>query len=138
MKNKITLYMIIKNDIIINMMKNLLIIAMPLILVASVIVVASNANANVLGQTPNQTTAKTTPPVAKTTPPMPKTAKAQNPKVNMNEKLLNYTNQAILAFKDKNRTGEVNALKLIQNSLINASGKQVVIVPSEAVTKSKK
>ncbi len=120
------------------MMKNLLIIAMPLILVASVIVVASNANANVLGQTPNQTTAKTTPPVAKTTPPMPKTAKAQNPKVNMNEKLLNYTNQAILAFKDKNRTGEVNALKLIQNSLINASGKQVVIVPSEAVTKSKK
>ena len=130
--------MIIKNDIIINMMKNLLIIAMPLILVASVIVVASNANANVLGQTPNQTTAKTTPPVAKTTPPMPKTAKAQNPKVNMNEKLLNYTNQAILAFKDKNRTGEVNALKLIQNSLINASGKQVVIVPSEAVTKSKK
>jgi hypothetical protein len=130
--------MIIKNDIIINMMKNLLIIAMPLILVASVIVVASNANANVLGQTPNQTTAKTTPPMAKTTPPMPKTAKAQNPKVNMNEKLLNYTNQAILAFKDKNRTGEVNALKLIQNSLINASGKQVVIVPSEAVTKSKK
>jgi hypothetical protein len=129
--------MIIKNDIIINMMKNLLIIAMPLILVASVIVVASNANANVLGQTPNQTTAKTTPPMAKTTPPMPKTAKAQNPKVNMNEKLLNYTNQAILAFKDKNRTGEVNALKLIQNSLINASGKQVVIVPSEAVTKSK-
>jgi hypothetical protein len=130
--------MIIKNDIIINMMKNLLIIAMPLILVASVIVVASNATANVLGQTPNQTTAKTTPPMAKTTPPMPKTAKAQNPKVNMNEKLLNYTNQAILAFKDKNRTGEVNALKLIQNSLINASGKQVVIVPSEAVTKSKK
>jgi len=130
--------MIIKNDIIINMMKNLLIIAMPLILVASVIVVASNANANVLGQTPNQTTAKTTPPMAKTTPPMAKTAKAQNPKVNMNEKLLNYTNQAILAFKDKNRTGEVNALKLIQNSLINASGKQVVIVPSEAVTKSKK
>ncbi len=132
--------MIIKNDIIINMMKNLLIIAMPLILVASVIVVASNANVNVLGQAANQTMAKANQTMAKANQTMAKanqTAKPQKSKITMNEKLLNFTNQAILAFKDKNRTGEVNSLKQIQNALINASGKQVVIVPSDTMTKSK-
>ncbi len=132
--------MIIKNDIIINMMKNLLIIAMPLILVASVIVVASNANVNVLGQAANQTMAKANQTMAKANQTMAKanqTAKPQKSKITMNEKLLNFTNQAILAFKDKNRTGEVNSLKQIQSALINASGKQVVIVPSDTMTKSK-
>ena len=139
--------MIFKHDIIINMMKNLLMITMPLILVASVIVVASNANVNVFGQQANQTSQQanqtsqqanqTSQQANQTMAKKIQTAKSQSSKSNMNEKLLNFTNQAILAFKEKNRTGVVESLKQIQNALINASGKQLVIVPSDTMTKSK-
>jgi hypothetical protein len=125
--------MIFKHDIVINMMKKLLIVSIPLMLVMSVIVVASNANVNLFAQQANQTA----PQAKQTTTKNNQTTKSQSPKPTFDEKLLNFTNQAILAFKDKNRTGEVNSLKQIQDALINASGKQVVIVPSDAVTKSK-
>jgi len=52
----------------------------------------------------------------------------------MNEKLLNHTNDAILALNDDNTTGAQDSLVQIQNALINASGKQVVIVPAPAVS----
>ena len=52
----------------------------------------------------------------------------------MNEKLLNYTNVAILALNEDNKDAAQANLVQIQNALINASGKQVVVVPAPAVT----
>ena len=54
----------------------------------------------------------------------------------MNEKLLNYTNAAILALNDDNTSAAQDNLVQIQNALINASGKQVVVVPAPAVVSS--
>src|SRR5215210_8685444 len=59
-------------------------------------------------------------------------SKQQDPK--MNEKLLNYTNAAILALNDDNSSGAQENLVQIQNALINASGKQVVVVPAPVVS----
>jgi hypothetical protein len=59
-------------------------------------------------------------------------SKQQDPQ--MNEKLLNYTNAAILALNDDNTSAAQDNLVEIQNALINASGKQVVIVPAPAVS----
>ena len=61
-------------------------------------------------------------------------SKQQDPE--MNEKLLNYTNAAILALNDDNTSAAQDNLVQIQNALINASGKQVVIVPAPAVAPS--
>ncbi|HEX5186310.1 MAG TPA: hypothetical protein VFV86_05410 [Nitrososphaeraceae archaeon] len=58
----------------------------------------------------------------------------QDPK--MNEKLLNFTNAAILALNDDNTSAAQDNLVQIQNELINASGKQVVIIPAPAVVPS--
>lgn len=52
----------------------------------------------------------------------------------MNEKLLNYTNAAILALNDDNTSAAQDNLVQIQNALINASGKQVVAVPAPVVS----
>ncbi len=52
----------------------------------------------------------------------------------MNEKLLNYTNVAILALNEDDTDTAQDSLVQIQNALINASGKQVVVVPAPAVT----
>ena len=59
-------------------------------------------------------------------------SKQQDPQ--MNEKLLNYTNAAILALNDDNTSAAQDNLVQIQNALINASGKQVVVVPAPAVS----
>lgn len=59
-------------------------------------------------------------------------SKQQDPK--LNEKLLNYTNAAILALNDDNTSAAQDNLVQIQNALINASGKQVVVVPAPAVS----
>lgn len=58
---------------------------------------------------------------------------SKNPDSKMNEKLLNYTNAAILALNDDNTSAVQDSLQQIQSALINASGKQVVIVPAPAV-----
>ena len=52
----------------------------------------------------------------------------------MNEKLLNYTNSAILALNDDNTSAAQSNLVQIQNALINASGKQVVVIPAPAIS----
>ena len=52
----------------------------------------------------------------------------------MNEKLLNFTNTAILALNDDNTSAAQDSLVQIQNELINASGKQVVVIPAPAVS----
>ncbi|MGI0001434.1 MAG: hypothetical protein ACRD6Q_09400 [Nitrososphaeraceae archaeon] len=62
-------------------------------------------------------------------------SKQQDPK--MNEKLLNYTNAAILALNDDNTSAAQDNLVQIQNALINASGKQVVVIPAPAVSPDK-
>jgi len=61
-------------------------------------------------------------------------SKQQDPE--MNEKLLNYTNAAILALNDDNTSAAQDNLVQIQNALINSSGKQVVVVPAPAVSPS--
>ncbi len=50
----------------------------------------------------------------------------------MKERLLNYTNDAILALNDDNETAIQQNLVQIQNTLIKAIGKPVVIVPAPA------
>ena len=51
----------------------------------------------------------------------------------MKERLLNYTNDAILALNDDNETAIQQNLIQIQNTLIKAIGKPVVIVPAPAL-----
>ena len=51
----------------------------------------------------------------------------------LNEKLLNYTNNAILALNDDNETEIQRNLVLIQDELIKAIGKPIVIVPAPAL-----
>ena len=51
----------------------------------------------------------------------------------MKERLLNYTNDAILALNDDNETAIQQNLVQIQNTLIKAIGKPVVIVPAPAL-----
>jgi hypothetical protein len=51
----------------------------------------------------------------------------------MKERLLNYTNDAILALNDDNETAIQQNLVQIQNTLIKAIGKPVVIVPAPAI-----
>jgi ribosome-binding ATPase YchF (GTP1/OBG family) len=58
-------------------------------------------------------------------------SKSQDPK--MNEKLLNYTNAAILALNNNDENAAQQSLVQIQSALINASGKQVVVIPAPAV-----
>lgn len=54
----------------------------------------------------------------------------------MNEKLLNYTNTAILSLNEDDTSAAQDSLVQIQNALINASGKQVVIVPAPTAVPS--
>ena len=61
-------------------------------------------------------------------------SKQQDPQ--MNEKLLNFANNAILALNDDNTTAAQDSIVQIQKALINASGKQVVIIPAPAVASS--
>ena len=115
----------------INMMKKIMIITMPLILAVSVIMVLNSANVSVFGQA-NQTS-----PQANQTSPQAnnqsstggnQTSASQN-STSMNEQLLNYTNNAIKAQKDKKGSDLTDNLKKLQELLIKSSGKQVVIVP---------
>jgi hypothetical protein len=61
-------------------------------------------------------------------------SKQQDPE--LGEKLLNYTNAAILALNDDDIGAAQDNLVQIQNELINSSGKQVVIIPAPAVAPS--
>ena len=51
----------------------------------------------------------------------------------MSDKLLNFTNSAIIALDHKDTKTLKHDLAQLQSTLINASGKQVVIIPSDAV-----
>src|ERR1700712_1744541 len=106
----------------INMMKKIMIITMPIILAVSVIMVLNSANVNVFGQA-NQTSPQAN--NQSSTGGGNQTSTSQS-STSMDEKLLNYTNLAIKA--DKNGKGKdlTDNLKKLQSLLINATGKQVV------------
>ena len=72
----------------------------------------------------NQTASKTNLTTASSSDPL------------LNEKLLNYTNNAILALNDDNETEIQQNLVLIQDALIKAIGKPIVIVPAPALITS--
>ncbi len=57
-------------------------------------------------------------------------SKSQDSK--MHEKLLNITNTAVIAFNEGNDEVLQASLTEIQNTLINATGKEVVVVPVQA------
>ncbi len=61
------------------------------------------------------------------------TSAADSSDLLMKERLLNYTNDAILALNDDNETAIQQNLVQIQNTLIKAIGKPVVIVPAPAI-----
>ncbi len=85
-------------------------------------------------QTQPQPANQTQPQPANQTQPQPanQTQPQQDPKVI--EKLLNYTNIAILALNEDNTEVAQDSLQQIQTELINATGKQVVVVPAPAVS----
>ncbi|CAN5604700.1 hypothetical protein BH23THE1_BH23THE1_23800 [soil metagenome] len=119
-------------------MKTLINVSIPVILTISLILLLNTGSSNIYGQIVGQTnqtnqTNQTSGQNAteQIQQQQANQSKQQDPK--MNEKLLNYTNAAILALNDDNSSGAQENLVQIQNALINASGKQVVVVPAPAV-----
>jgi hypothetical protein len=113
----------------INMMKKIMIITMPIILAVSVIMVLNSANVNVFGQANQTSTAgnQTSTGSNQTSTAGNQTSTGGNQ--TSDEQLLNYTNQAIDASKGGHKTILNDNLKKIQDALVQKSGKQVVIVP---------
>ena len=73
---------------------------------------------------------------ANQTQPQPANQTQPQPDPEMVEKLLNYTNVAILALNEDDTSAAQDNIVQIQNALINASGKQVVIIPAPAILTS--
>ena len=117
-------------------MKTFINVSIPVILTISLILLLNTGSANIYGQLVNlNQTNQTQPQPANQTQPQPANqTQPQDPE--MNEKLLNYTNSAILALNDDNTNAAQDSLVQIQNALINASGKQVVIIPAPALAPS--
>jgi hypothetical protein len=129
-------------------MKTFLNVSIPLILTISLVLLLNTGSANIYGQiigdtnqtqpqpanqTQPQPANQTQPQPANQTQPQPANqTQPQDPE--MNEKLLNYTNAAILALNDDNISSAQDSLVQIQNELINASGKQVIVIPAPALS----
>ncbi|CAN5888511.1 hypothetical protein BH23THE1_BH23THE1_31910 [soil metagenome] len=126
-------------------MKKIINISVPVILSIGLVLFLSTGTTNISGQMIGETnqTNQTNPQndtqqaqqqldqTNQTQSQSNQSSKQQDPK--MNEKLLNYTNAAILALNDDNTTAAQDSLVQIQNALINASGKQVVVIPAPAL-----
>lgn len=54
----------------------------------------------------------------------------------LSEKLLNFTNSAITSLNDKHDKDALQTLSQMQSYLINATGKQVVVIPSTSTSSS--
>ncbi len=128
-------------------MKTLINASIPVILAISLVLLLNTGSSNIYGQImtntnqTNQTSGQNTTQQAQQQLAQAnqtqqqsanQSSKQQDPQ--MNEKLLNYTNAAILALNDDNTSAAQDNLVEIQNALINASGKQVVIVPAPAAS----
>lgn len=115
-------------------------VSIPVVLAISLVLLLNTGSSSIYGQNlTNQTSGQNTTQQAQQqlaqanqTQSQGNQSKQQDPK--MNEKLLNYTNAAILALNDDNTDVAQSNLVQIQNALINASGKQVVVVPAPAVS----
>lgn len=104
----------------INLMKNLMILAVPLILSMSIMLGLGSVDMGAFGQT-NQTSAQGN----------------QTSGPQMTDKLLSLANNAQRALNEGNQTAVAESVGQIQGTLINASqaeGKQVVIVPSDVIS----
>ncbi len=128
-------------------MKTFINVSIPVILAITLVLLLNTGSSNIYGQImtntnqTNQTSGQNTTQQAQQQLAQAnqtqqqsanQSSKQQDPQ--MNEKLLNYTNAAILALNDDNTSAAQDNLVQIQNALINASGKQVVIVPAPAVS----
>jgi hypothetical protein len=116
-------------------MKSTINISVPIILTISLVLLLntgiSNTNGQIIGET-NQTNQTQPQPVNQTQPqPVNQSSKQQDPQ--MIEKLLNYTNVGILALNDDDTSAAQDSLVQIQNALINASGKEVLVIPAPAL-----
>ena len=123
-------------------MKKITNASIPVILTFSLVLLLSTGSANIYGQlidqtnqTSGQNTTEQTNQQQLTqtnqTQQQANQSKQQDPE--LSEKLLNYTNAAILALNDEDIGAAQDNLVQIQNELINASGKQVVIIPAPAI-----
>jgi acetate kinase len=120
-------------------MKTFINVSIPVVLTISLVLLLNTGSSSIYGQIigqtnqTNQTSGQnTTKQAQQQLQQSNQSSKQQDPK--MNEKLLNYTNAAILALNDVNTSAAQDNLVQIQNALINASGKQVVVVPAPAVS----
>jgi hypothetical protein len=125
-------------------MKKITNASIPIILTFSLVLLLSTGSANIYGQLIGQTnqtdqtsgqntTQQAQQQIAQTnqTQQQANQSNQQNPE--LDEKLLNYTNAAILALDDDDIGAAQDNLVQIQNELINASGKQVVVVPAPSI-----
>ena len=122
-------------------MKKITNASIPIILTISLVLLLSTGSASIYGQLigqtnqTNQTSGQNTTQQAQQqivqtnqTQQQANQSNQQNPE--LDEKLLNFTNAAILALNDDDIGAAQDYLVQIQNELINASGKQVVVVPT--------
>jgi hypothetical protein len=114
------------------MLKKLSILVLPLVLALSAMVMFGNVNMHAVAQE-NQTSTQGN--QTSTQGNQTSTQGNQIPQ-SMDQKLLNYTNDAIKAQKDKDSKKLVSSLKLIQGALINATGKQAIILPDSTTSGS--
>jgi acetate kinase len=127
-------------------MKTFMNVSISVILTISLVLLLNTGSSNIYGQIigdtnqANQTSGQNTTQQASQqqlaqtnqTQQQANQSKQQDPE--LDEKLLNYTNAAILALNDEDISAAQDNLVQIQNELINASGKQVVVVPAPAVS----
>ena len=113
------------------MMKKLSILVLPLVLALSAMVMLGGVSSNVIAQQ-NQTSTQ-----GNQTSSQNQTSASQSPQKSsqsQDEKLLNLTTAAIQAFNSGDKKNVTSSLKTLQDTLINATGKQLVVVPAEKTT----
>jgi hypothetical protein len=104
------------------MNKLLIVLSLPLI-VATSLVFASISLDTIYGQQ-NQTSPQTNQTMVKND------NQTKNLKI---ETLINFSNKAVIALEDNNDTAVAQNLEQIQDSIINATGKQVIKIPADAI-----
>jgi hypothetical protein len=130
---------------ILNIMKKLSILVLPIILALSAMIVVGNVSMNAVAQQ-NQTSSQgnqtssqgnqTSSQGNQTSSQNQTSGKGQQIPLSMDQKLLNYTNDAIKASKGKDSKKLTKSLQTLQSALINASGKQAIFLPDSTTSGS--
>jgi hypothetical protein len=123
---------------ILNIMKKLSILVLPIILALSAMIVVGNVSMNAVAQE-NQTSTQgnqTSTQGNQTSSQNQTSGQGQQIPLSMDQKLLNYTNDAIKASKDKDSKKLTKSLQTLQSALINASGKQAIFLPDSTTSGS--